>query len=145
MLGMRSTAVKQGDHYVLNGRKIFITNGAIDDRTLGDVFLVYAKTDGKISTFLVERGFGTVFLRRPFPIAQQDRVDHQAGLAFTEQQIANRLSHQSPTRQADEDRNWIDGFTDERNRVGDGNRAVDLRNESWLRPTRCRGSLDGTR
>ena len=33
----------------LNGRKIFITNGAIDDHTLGDVFLVYAKTDERAS------------------------------------------------------------------------------------------------
>lgn len=57
VLGMRSTAVRDGDHYLLNGRKMFITNGAIDDQTLGDVFLVYAKTDGKISTFLVEKGF----------------------------------------------------------------------------------------
>ncbi|MBI3785008.1 MAG: acyl-CoA dehydrogenase family protein [Deltaproteobacteria bacterium] len=57
VLGMRSTAVRQGDHYILNGRKMFITNGAIDDRTTGDVFLVYAKTDSKISTFLVEKGF----------------------------------------------------------------------------------------
>lgn len=56
VLGMRTTADRQGDHYVLNGRKMFITNGAIDDDTLGDVFLVYAKTGGKISTFLVENG-----------------------------------------------------------------------------------------
>jgi isovaleryl-CoA dehydrogenase len=57
VLGMRSEAVRTGDHYVLNGRKMFITNGALDDRTLGDVFLVYAKTGGQISTFLVEKGF----------------------------------------------------------------------------------------
>jgi isovaleryl-CoA dehydrogenase len=57
VLGMRSTAVKRGDHYVLNGRKMFITNGAIDDRTLGDVFLVYAKANDRITTFLVEKGF----------------------------------------------------------------------------------------
>jgi isovaleryl-CoA dehydrogenase len=57
VLGMRSTAERRGDHYILNGRKMFITNGALDDSTLGDVFLVYAKTGGKISTFLVEKGF----------------------------------------------------------------------------------------
>lgn len=57
VLGMRSTAKREGDHYILNGRKIFITNGALDDHTLGDVFLVYAKTDQRISTFLVEKGF----------------------------------------------------------------------------------------
>lgn len=58
VLGMRSRARRDGDHYVLDGRKIFITNGAVDDHTLGDVFLVYAKTDERaISTFLVEKGF----------------------------------------------------------------------------------------
>jgi isovaleryl-CoA dehydrogenase len=57
VLGMRSQAVRDGDHYVLDGRKMFITNGAIDAQTLGDVFIVYAKTDEQISTFLVEKGF----------------------------------------------------------------------------------------
>ena len=58
VLGMRSRARRDGDHYVLDGRKTFITNGAVDDHTLGDVFLVYARTGDKaISTFLVEKGF----------------------------------------------------------------------------------------
>ena len=57
VLGMRTHAVRDGDHYVLNGRKMFITNGAIDEHTLGDVFIVYAKTNQQISSFLVEKGF----------------------------------------------------------------------------------------
>jgi isovaleryl-CoA dehydrogenase len=37
---------------------MWITNGAIDERTLGDVFLIYARTEGgTISTFIVEKGF----------------------------------------------------------------------------------------
>ena len=40
VLGMRSQAHREGDVYVLNGRKTFITNGAVDDANLGDVFLV---------------------------------------------------------------------------------------------------------
>lgn len=52
VLGMQTTARREGDHYVLNGRKIFITN-APD----ADIFLIYAKLDGKITTFVVERGF----------------------------------------------------------------------------------------
>ena len=58
VLGMRTSARRDGDRYLLNGRKMWITNGAIDERTLGDVFLIYARTeDGAISTFIVEKGF----------------------------------------------------------------------------------------
>ena len=38
--GMRTTARRRGDEYVLNGTKLFITNGPI-----ADLVLVYAKTD----------------------------------------------------------------------------------------------------
>ncbi len=55
--GMRTTARREGDHYILNGTKIFITNGPI-----ADVILVYAKTAPElgakgISAFVVEKGF----------------------------------------------------------------------------------------
>ncbi|GIL16255.1 MAG: isovaleryl-CoA dehydrogenase [Oligoflexia bacterium] len=62
VLGMQTTAVKQGDHYVLNGRKMWITNGTLDDNgTPADCVLTYAKTGEKngralISTFMVEKG-----------------------------------------------------------------------------------------
>ena len=59
VLGMSTTAEKQGDHYILNGSKMWITNGAINDTETGDVFLVYARTSAKgndISLFLVEKG-----------------------------------------------------------------------------------------
>ena len=51
---MRTTARKDGDQYVLNGRKLFITNGPI-----ADLALVYAKTDPArgaygISAFIVD-------------------------------------------------------------------------------------------
>ncbi|MGH8529979.1 MAG: acyl-CoA dehydrogenase family protein [Nevskiales bacterium] len=54
---MSTTARPQGDHYILNGRKMYITNGPI-----ADVLLVYAKT-GKnpgtrgISAFIIEKDF----------------------------------------------------------------------------------------
>ena len=57
VLGMKSQAVRRGDSYYLNGRKMFITNGALDDHTLGDIFLVYARTEQGISSFVVEKGF----------------------------------------------------------------------------------------
>jgi len=52
VLGMQTTARKTGDHYILNGRKTFITNGPE-----AGVFLVYAKLAERITTFVVERGF----------------------------------------------------------------------------------------
>lgn len=53
---MATTARRDGDHYVLNGRKLYITNGPV-----ADVVLVYAKTDKArgpkgISAFVLEKG-----------------------------------------------------------------------------------------
>ncbi len=55
--GMASRAVRDGDEFVLNGAKTWITNAPI-----ADVALVWAKLDGDIRGFLVERptpGFST--------------------------------------------------------------------------------------
>ena len=52
VLGMQTVARKVGDDYVLNGRKTFITNGPE-----GGIFLVYAKLEDRITTFVVERDF----------------------------------------------------------------------------------------
>jgi isovaleryl-CoA dehydrogenase len=52
VLGMKTSARRDGDRYILKGRKALITN-APD----AHVFLVYATVDGKVSTFVVERGF----------------------------------------------------------------------------------------
>ncbi|HZK84463.1 MAG TPA: acyl-CoA dehydrogenase family protein [Desulfosporosinus sp.] len=51
-LGAKSTAVlnAEGTHYCLNGTKQFITNAGF-----ADIFLVYAKVDGKMTNFIVER------------------------------------------------------------------------------------------
>ena len=54
--GMRTRAVRDGDDYVIDGRKMWITNGPI-----ADVVLLYAKTAPErgahgISAFVVERG-----------------------------------------------------------------------------------------
>ena len=63
-LATRATRVDDGSgDWVLNGQKMWITNGSIADGELGDVFLVYARTGGKdvpdskaISLFLVPKG-----------------------------------------------------------------------------------------
>src|ERR1700729_3441531 len=54
--GIRSTAIRDGDHYLLNGQKTFISNGQ-----LGDIVIVLARTDPApghrgISLLVVERG-----------------------------------------------------------------------------------------
>ena len=61
VLGMRTTAARRGDRYVLNGAKMWITNGVVTDAELGDVFLVYARVEGaersRLTMFIVEKGF----------------------------------------------------------------------------------------
>jgi alkylation response protein AidB-like acyl-CoA dehydrogenase len=54
--GLRTTAVRDGDHWVLNGSKNFITNGGIADTAV--VMAVTDRTAGKkgISAIVVERG-----------------------------------------------------------------------------------------
>ncbi|MBA4541876.1 MULTISPECIES: acyl-CoA dehydrogenase [Thermoactinomyces] len=54
--GMKTTAVKDGDHYVLNGNKIFITNGGE-----AEIYVVFALTDPALkhkgtTAFIVEKG-----------------------------------------------------------------------------------------
>jgi isovaleryl-CoA dehydrogenase len=57
VMGMRTLATRHGDRYVLNGNKMWITNGPT-----ADVLVVYAKADASAGTpgvtaFLIEKGF----------------------------------------------------------------------------------------
>ncbi|HEX6358864.1 acyl-CoA dehydrogenase family protein [Actinophytocola sp.] len=66
-LAMRTTARRDGDHYVLNGSKTFVSNGAV-----ADVFVVYARThpDGGplgITPFVVERETPGFAVGNPIP------------------------------------------------------------------------------
>jgi isovaleryl-CoA dehydrogenase len=80
---MSTTARRDGDHYLLNGSKLYITNGPV-----ADVLLVYAKTDKArgaqgISAFIVEKGFAG------FQVAQKltkmgFRGSQTAELVFTD-------------------------------------------------------------
>ncbi|MED4456059.1 acyl-CoA dehydrogenase [Metabacillus fastidiosus] len=51
--GMRMTASVENDHYILNGTKIFITNGGV-----AEVYIVFALTkDREVSAFIIEDNF----------------------------------------------------------------------------------------
>lgn len=55
--GQQTAAVLEGDHYIINGSKIFITNGGV-----ADTFVIFAMTDKSkgtkgISAFIIEKGF----------------------------------------------------------------------------------------
>jgi isovaleryl-CoA dehydrogenase len=83
VLALRTTAKRDGDHFVLDGRKTFITNGGIDEATLGDVFLVYAATaPGEISTLLVERGMRGFSLGQKWKDKLGMRASFTAELVF---------------------------------------------------------------
>ena len=78
--GMRTRAVKQGDHYVLNGSKCFITNGGY-----ADWFTVYAKTDPDaghrgISAFLVRKDDTVIVDKKEDKMGQ--RASNTASITF---------------------------------------------------------------
>ncbi len=59
--GMRSVARRDGDSYVLNGQKTFITNGPY-----ADTLVVYAKLDDEIATFVLDSGMPGLTQSKPF-------------------------------------------------------------------------------
>src|SRR5215831_13942516 len=64
--GMKSRAVREGDHFVLNGTKAFITNAAV-----GHIAVVMAVTDPArrqkgISAFILEKGMAGLSAGRPY-------------------------------------------------------------------------------
>ena len=71
-MGITTTAVADGDDFVLNGTKTLITNGSI-----ADVFVLYAKTERDrgargITAFIVEKGFPGFSVSRTF-----DKLGHR--------------------------------------------------------------------
>jgi acyl-CoA dehydrogenase len=83
--GMRTTAVRKGDKYVLNGTKVFITNGSH-----ADWYTVYAKTDKDaghrgISAFVVPREAGVVVDKKEDKLGQ--RASDTAMVSFNDVEI----------------------------------------------------------
>jgi acyl-CoA dehydrogenase len=84
--GMKTRAVKQGDKYVINGSKCFITNG-----TYADWFTVYAKTDPEaghrgISAFIVDANLPGVTVDKKEDKMGQ-RASNTATISFNDVEI----------------------------------------------------------
>ena len=97
VLGMKTKAVRHGDHYLLDGRKMWITNGCVDDTELGDCFLVYAKTnDRDVSSFLVEKGLPGFALGQKIKDKSGMRASNTAELVFDQCKVpvANRIGEE---------------------------------------------------
>ncbi len=99
-LAMKTKAVRDGDDYVLNGAKMWITNGAVSDTELGDCFLVYARTGearGRaISSFLVEKGMPGFRLGQRIKDKLGMRASPTAELVFDDCRVpaANRVGEE---------------------------------------------------
>jgi acyl-CoA dehydrogenase len=83
--GMRTTAVKKGDKYVINGTKVFITNGSH-----ASWYTVYAKTDKEaghrgISAFVVPRDAGVTVDKKEDKLGQ--RASNTATISFDEVEV----------------------------------------------------------
>ncbi len=100
VLGLQTTARKDGDSYVLNGAKMWITNGAVSETELGDVFLVYARTSESrskgISLFLVDKGTPGFELGQKIKDKLGMRASTTAELVFTDCRIPaeNLVGHE---------------------------------------------------
>jgi acyl-CoA dehydrogenase len=83
--GMKTTAVKQGDKWVINGSKCFITNGGY-----ADWFTVYAKTDKDaghrgISAFVVPKDDTVTVDKKEDKLGQ--RASNTATITFNETEV----------------------------------------------------------
>jgi alkylation response protein AidB-like acyl-CoA dehydrogenase len=91
-MSMATCYVREGDHYVLNGTKTFITNGPV-----ADVILVFATVDrglraAGISAFLVERGTSGMTQSAPMPkMGLRTSPMGEVALSDCRVPVANRL------------------------------------------------------
>ena len=69
--GQQTTAILDGDHYVLNGSKIFITNGG-----QADTYIIFAMTDKSKGT----RGISTFIVEKDFPGFSIGKIEEKLGI-----------------------------------------------------------------
>jgi alkylation response protein AidB-like acyl-CoA dehydrogenase len=91
-MSMATRYVRNGDHYILDGAKTFVTNGPV-----ADVVLVFATIDRElrsagISAFLVERGTPGMTLSKPIPkMGLRTSPMGEVALSDCRVPVANRL------------------------------------------------------
>ncbi len=96
VLALRTRAERDGDGWRITGTKTFITNGGVDEDTLGDQFLVYARTgERELSTFLVEKGMPGFALGQKWKDKLGMRASFTAELVFEGVRVpdANRVGN----------------------------------------------------
>ncbi len=69
--GQQTTARLDGDNYVINGSKIFITNGGV-----ADTFIIFAMTDRTIGT----KGISAFIVERDFPGFSIGKIEEKLGI-----------------------------------------------------------------
>ncbi len=72
---MQSSATREGDSYILNGTKTFISNAPV-----ADVFIVFCRTEANASQ---ERSLSALLVRKDFPGVRLNKVWDKAGLRTT--------------------------------------------------------------
>ncbi|HEU4402597.1 MAG TPA: acyl-CoA dehydrogenase [Candidatus Polarisedimenticolia bacterium] len=70
-VALRTSAVRRGDRYLLNGSKIFVTNGVA-----ADTFIVYATIDPSLR----HRGISAFLVERDFPGITQGKEERKMGI-----------------------------------------------------------------
>src|SRR4051812_12018353 len=68
---IKTKAIQNGDHYILNGSKLFITNGGV-----ADVYVVFAVTNSKLKT----RGITAFIVEKNTPGLIFGKDEHKMGL-----------------------------------------------------------------
>ena len=93
VMSLETTAVAGASGYTINGQKMWITNGCIDDNgTPADLVWLYARTGDKngkrqISTFLIEKGTRGYAVGQKIRDKTGMRASNTAELVFTDCQV----------------------------------------------------------
>ena len=102
VLGLETRAKLEGDEYVIDGQKMWITNGVVDEQgTPADLVWLYARTGmagnrPQISTFLVEKGMPGYAVGQKIRDKTGMRASNTAELVFTACRVprANLVGHE---------------------------------------------------